>query len=67
MSTSLPKNIGKPATRALNGVGVDSLEKLTKFTAAELAALHGVGPKAIGILMQALKQHNLQFASSNSK
>ncbi|WP_437669119.1 DNA-binding protein [Sorangium sp. So ce131] len=51
---ALPKGIGKPATRALAAVGVSRLEQLTRFTEAALLAIHGVGPKAVGILKAAL-------------
>ncbi|AUX44523.1 DNA-binding protein [Sorangium cellulosum] len=52
--SALPKGIGKPATRALAAVGVSRLEEVTRFTEAELLALHGVGPKAVGVLKAAL-------------
>ncbi|MDF2692298.1 MAG: hypothetical protein K0S65_681 [Labilithrix sp.] len=49
----LPK-IGKPAERALASIGVSRLDQVARFSEAELHALHGVGPKAIGILKDAL-------------
>jgi hypothetical protein len=57
--SDLPKAIGKPATRALAGVGINSLKDLTGRTAAELLALHGVGPKAIRILTETLAERGL--------
>ena len=51
---ALPK-IGKPAERALASIGVARLEQVAKLTEQELSALHGMGPKAIGILREALK------------
>jgi|GEM_PF-1028869 len=51
--SSLPK-IGKPAERALASVGVTRLEHVARLTERELHALHGMGPKAIGILVDAL-------------
>lgn len=56
----LPK-IGKPATQALEAAGYTNLEQLTKVTEAELAQLHGMGPKALGILREALKAEGLSF------
>jgi hypothetical protein len=54
-------NIGAPATRALTGVGVRHLKQLTKYSEKDLLALHGVGPKAIGILRSALAERGLSF------
>ena len=51
---SLPKGVGQPAMRALASVGVTELDQLTQFTEPELKALHGMGPKALGILKAAL-------------
>jgi hypothetical protein len=56
--TPLP-NIGAPATRALASVGVTSLEQLAGRSGAELLALHGFGPRAIGILTEALADAGL--------
>ena len=50
----LPRGIGAPATRALAGAGYSRLEQLTQVTEAELAKLHGVGPRALRILGEAL-------------
>jgi hypothetical protein len=52
----LPAGIGRPATRALSGAGVTTLDAVAGHTAAELLALHGVGPKAVRILSEALAE-----------
>lgn len=57
---TLPK-IGKPATRALNSQGIYTLEDVSQYTKSSLMEMHGVGPKAISILEQALFQHQLHF------
>ncbi len=49
----LPK-IGAPATRALASIGVTRLDQVADRSAAELLALHGVGPTALHILGEAL-------------
>ncbi|MBI5933218.1 MAG: DUF1801 domain-containing protein [Chloroflexi bacterium] len=59
-SSDLPR-IGAPATRALEAAGYTSLKQLTKVSEAELAQLHGMGPKALGILREALKAQGLSF------
>jgi hypothetical protein len=51
--TPLPR-IGAPATRALAEAGISSLEDLRKSDLDALAELHGVGPRAIVILREAL-------------
>jgi uncharacterized protein YdhG (YjbR/CyaY superfamily) len=60
-NTSAFPKIGSPATRALEAAGYSHLEQLTKITEAEVAQLHGMGPKALGILREALKEKGLSF------
>ena len=55
---SLP-NIGAPATRALNNAGYTRLRELAGASRRDLAALHGMGPKALGILQAALTEHGM--------
>ncbi len=57
----LPRTIGAPATGALRVQGVTSLEQVTAWTAAELLALHGVGPVAVERLGVALADRGLGF------
>jgi hypothetical protein len=54
--TALPRAIGAPATRALRTAGLTTLEQVAGRTAAELAAMHGVGPIAITRLREALAE-----------
>jgi hypothetical protein len=61
-STHLPlPRIGQPALRALASIGVTGLEQLPAYRAADLLALHGIGPRAIRILEEALAAHGLAF------
>ncbi|HMO55326.1 MAG TPA: hypothetical protein PJ994_12535 [Tepidiformaceae bacterium] len=55
MATELPW-IGAPARSALEDVGIANLEGVRELTEKELLALHGVGPKAVGILKAALAE-----------
>jgi hypothetical protein len=50
----LPPAIGRPALRALTAAGITCLEEVRHVSDRQLAGLHGVGPKAIGILRAAL-------------
>jgi hypothetical protein len=54
--SDLPKAIGRPATRALLGAGLTTLDKVATRTTDELLAIHGVGPKAARILSEALAE-----------
>lgn len=63
--SDLPK-IGAPATRALQSIGITELKQLTKITEAELMQLHGFGPRALGILREALGERKLSFARSGN-
>ncbi|RAK43707.1 hypothetical protein BHU61_12465 [Macrococcus epidermidis] len=56
----LPK-ISKPALRALGSINVKTLEDVTKYSEAELLALHGFGPKAIRILKEVMEEQGLKF------
>jgi predicted flap endonuclease-1-like 5' DNA nuclease len=56
----LPK-IGAPATRALNNAGYTSLRQLAGVPRAELAKLHGMGPKALRIIEDNLTKQGLRL------
>lgn len=58
--SEIPK-IGAPATRALEAKGIKNLKQLARYTKQEIGALHGMGPKAIGILDSALAKNGLSF------
>lgn len=51
----LPKSIGRPATRALANAGITTLDQVAALSEVELLALHGVGPRAVRILQEALR------------
>ena len=52
-NSDLPK-IGAPATRALASIGVTRLDELADRSETELLGLHGFGPRALGIVREAL-------------
>lgn len=60
--TDLPAKLGKPAERALAAAGIQRLADLTAWTERDVAALHGVGPTAIGKLRTALAERDQSFA-----
>jgi hypothetical protein len=62
--TPLPRTIGAPATRALREAGVTTLEQVASYSAAQLSAMHGVGPIAIARLGEALAEQGSGLAAS---
>jgi predicted flap endonuclease-1-like 5' DNA nuclease len=65
-AAGLPRTIGAPATRALAAAGHTRLDQLAGVRASELLKLHGVGPKAIRLLREALAARGLAFADERS-
>ena len=65
MDDSLPK-IGAPATRALASIGVARLSQLAGHRPQDLLALHGVGPRAIKLLQDALDEKGLSIRGDGS-
>lgn len=57
-----PSDISGPALRALLNANITKLEHLSKFTEAELSALHGMGPKAVRLLKAAMKERGIKFS-----
>ena len=62
--SELPK-ISKPANRSLHNAGYYKIEQFTKVTESEILKIHGVGPKAVRILNEALKEKGLAFAKKS--
>jgi hypothetical protein len=48
--------------RALASLGVTRLDQVTGFTEAQLLALHGMGPKALGIIKAGLRARGRSLA-----
>lgn len=59
--SDLPASIGKAATRALATAGVTTLDQVAAHTNADLLALHGVGPKAVRVLADALAEKGMSL------
>jgi hypothetical protein len=58
---AFPPGLAQPALRALASAGIRRLDDLTKFSEMQLRQLHGMGPKALGILTAALKGAGKSF------
>jgi len=65
--SELPPKLAAPARRALAGAGIVRLEQLVKFSEAEIAGLHGMGPKALALLRRALRAKGLSFKASATR
>lgn len=65
-TSELPGSIGRPATNALAAQGITSLAQVAGLTESELLALHGVGPKAVRLLDEALAAQGLEFGSRST-
>lgn len=63
----LPGVLSSPAHNALVYAGFTRLEQLRHKTEREIAALHGMGPKGIRILRDALAERGWTFADAAKK
>jgi hypothetical protein len=57
-----PAGLSAPATRALTAAGYTELPQLAGVPVAELKKLHGMGPKALRLLREALEQQGLSLS-----
>jgi uncharacterized protein YdhG (YjbR/CyaY superfamily) len=56
--------LSAPARRALSGAGYTRLDQLVDVYEADLGKLHGIGPRAIVALREALHRRGLSFRTS---
>ena len=59
--SSFPPGMSGPSLRALDAAGVRSLSDVARWTKSDLARLHGMGPKALALLEQALEASGTSF------
>lgn len=55
------KGLSAPARRALANAGIRRLGDLRRVAKAEVAALHGMGPKGIRVLTEALAERSWEW------
>ncbi|MCU0624168.1 MAG: hypothetical protein MUF53_09930 [Gemmatimonadaceae bacterium] len=58
---AFPHGLSGPALRALAHAGIASMAQLAQRTEAEIAALHGIGPKALRQLADGLARQARHF------
>jgi hypothetical protein len=56
------EGLSAPARRALEGVGLTTLAKLSRKSESQVLELHGIGPSAIPKLRAALRKGGRKFA-----
>lgn len=56
--SDIPASIGKPARRALTAANITALDQVAELSDKKLLALHGVGPKAVRILREYIKENS---------
>lgn len=64
--SDLPPGLARPAQRALVSAGYLRLEQLTQVSEREILKLHGMGPKALATLREALAAQGLAFADEEA-
>lgn len=60
-ASAFPAGLSGPALRALAYAGIRSMTQLAQRTEAEVAALHGMGPKGVRMLREALAGQGRHF------
>ena len=61
---AFPPGMPGPALRALDVASVRSMDELARWTEADLAALHGMGPKGVCVLREGLTASGQRFRPS---
>ena len=62
LKSDLPAGLAQPALQALIAAGYNHLDQLAKVKEADLLKLHGIGPKALGLIRGALSAGGQSFA-----
>lgn len=60
---ALLKKLANPAQRAIQTLGITTIEQLSKYSEKEIAELHGIGKNAMKIIAQTLNEIGLTFSS----
>lgn len=63
---AFPAGLSGPALRALAHAGIRSLAQAAQWSEAELGALHGMGPKGVRMLRDALRAQGRRFRAGSS-
>ncbi|AZN41500.1 helix-hairpin-helix domain-containing protein [Paenibacillus albus] len=58
----IPPGLSKPALRALSNAGLHSLADIAGMKETEFRKLHGIGPKAVDLIVAAFEAKGIAFA-----
>ena len=53
--------LSSPARNALVYEGIDTLQKLSRYTEKEILKIHGIGPASLPIMRTSLEEEGLSF------
>ncbi|SOC06451.1 RNA polymerase alpha subunit [Ureibacillus xyleni] len=53
--------LSSPARNTLVREGIDTLQKLSKYTEKEILKLHGIGPTSLPLMRSSLEEEGLSF------
>ena len=59
--------LGAPARNALEHAGISTLTELSRHSEREILALHGMGPRSLPLLRQALQEAGMAFSKPQQK
>jgi DNA-directed RNA polymerase alpha subunit len=59
--------LSSPARNALVREGIDTLQKLSKYTEKELLNIHGIGPASLPIIITSLDEAGLSFERADPR
>jgi len=62
--TGLLSILPAPARRALENKGIETASDLAKYSQAEIASLHGIGPSSLPKFLKELAKYGLSFKES---
>ncbi|MCF8240560.1 MAG: RNA polymerase alpha subunit C-terminal domain-containing protein [Melioribacteraceae bacterium] len=57
-------SLSAPARRALENIGITTVNELSNYTEKEILNLHGMGPSSIPKLKNVMEQNGLSFKNS---
>jgi predicted flap endonuclease-1-like 5' DNA nuclease len=60
-ANAFPAGLSGPALRALAHAGIRTMAQLAQWTERDVGALHGMGPKGVRILREALAVQRRHF------
>ncbi|RKL65179.1 hypothetical protein CR203_22215 [Salipaludibacillus neizhouensis] len=56
--------LSSPARNALDQEGINTLQKLSKYTEKEILTIHGIGPASLPVMRTLLDEASLSFKKS---